>query len=159
MVPSQVGPCDLPVLDLPLDRPRPPVQTFRGRSRRFPIDTRIHCGAAIRALSTMLGFAKKLKSHHTRSKVQAINCCAVILRERSRSHLLPIREKILSHSCDCGLRESCPVVSGGISSDAKRRVINQGAPSLQSLTIPASIVCHSRLGGNPVDFPGLASII
>jgi amino acid adenylation domain-containing protein/non-ribosomal peptide synthase protein (TIGR01720 family) len=33
---------DLPVLDLPLDRPRPPVQTFRGRSRRFPIDPRIH---------------------------------------------------------------------------------------------------------------------
>lgn len=33
---------DLPVLDLPLDRPRPPVQTFRGRSRRFLIDTRIH---------------------------------------------------------------------------------------------------------------------
>jgi amino acid adenylation domain-containing protein/non-ribosomal peptide synthase protein (TIGR01720 family) len=33
---------DLPALDLPLDRPRPPVQTFRGRSRRFLIDTRIH---------------------------------------------------------------------------------------------------------------------
>jgi amino acid adenylation domain-containing protein/non-ribosomal peptide synthase protein (TIGR01720 family) len=33
---------DLPVLHLPLDRPRPPVQTFRGRSRRFLIDTRIH---------------------------------------------------------------------------------------------------------------------
>jgi len=33
---------DLPVLELPLDRPRPPVQTFRGRSRRFVIDTRIH---------------------------------------------------------------------------------------------------------------------
>ena len=27
---------DLPVLDLPLDRPRPPVQTFRGRSLTFP---------------------------------------------------------------------------------------------------------------------------
>ncbi|HET9281329.1 MAG TPA: amino acid adenylation domain-containing protein [Candidatus Angelobacter sp.] len=35
---------DLPVLDLPLDRPRPPVQTFRGRSRRFLIDTHIHTG-------------------------------------------------------------------------------------------------------------------
>jgi len=33
---------DLPVLDLPLDRPRPPVQTFHGRSRRFLIDTPIH---------------------------------------------------------------------------------------------------------------------
>lgn len=33
---------DLPVLDLPLDRPRPPAQTFRGRSRRFLIDTHIH---------------------------------------------------------------------------------------------------------------------
>jgi amino acid adenylation domain-containing protein/non-ribosomal peptide synthase protein (TIGR01720 family) len=33
---------DLPALDLPLDRPRPPVQTFRGRSRRFLIDTHIH---------------------------------------------------------------------------------------------------------------------
>src|SRR6266571_2742892 len=33
---------DLPSLDLPLDRPRPPVQTFRGRSRRFLIDSRIH---------------------------------------------------------------------------------------------------------------------
>ncbi|MFL6386305.1 MAG: amino acid adenylation domain-containing protein [Terriglobales bacterium] len=33
---------DLPVLDLPLDRPRPPMQTFRGRSRRFLIDTHIH---------------------------------------------------------------------------------------------------------------------
>jgi amino acid adenylation domain-containing protein/non-ribosomal peptide synthase protein (TIGR01720 family) len=32
---------DLPALDLPLDRPRPPVQTFRGRSLRFLIDTRI----------------------------------------------------------------------------------------------------------------------
>jgi len=33
---------ELPVLDLPLDRPRPPLQTFRGRSRRFLIDARIH---------------------------------------------------------------------------------------------------------------------
>jgi amino acid adenylation domain-containing protein/non-ribosomal peptide synthase protein (TIGR01720 family) len=33
---------DLPALDLPLDRPRPPVQTFHGRSRRFLIDARIH---------------------------------------------------------------------------------------------------------------------
>ena len=40
---------DLPVLDLPLDRPRPPVQTFRGRSRRFLIDTRIH--ASLRSLA------------------------------------------------------------------------------------------------------------
>ena len=40
---------DLPVLDLPLDRPRPPVQTFRGRSRRFPIDAHIHTG--LRALA------------------------------------------------------------------------------------------------------------
>jgi amino acid adenylation domain-containing protein/non-ribosomal peptide synthase protein (TIGR01720 family) len=40
---------DLPVLDLPLDRPRPPVQTFRGRSRRFLIDTRIQ--TSLRALA------------------------------------------------------------------------------------------------------------
>ena len=33
---------ELPVLDLPLDRPRPPAQTFRGRSRRFQIDKGIH---------------------------------------------------------------------------------------------------------------------
>jgi amino acid adenylation domain-containing protein/non-ribosomal peptide synthase protein (TIGR01720 family) len=33
---------DLPTLDLPLDRPRPPAQTFRGRSRRFLIDAHIH---------------------------------------------------------------------------------------------------------------------
>src|SRR5579859_4318952 len=40
---------DLPVLDLPLDRPRPPMQTFRGRSRRFLIDTRIQ--TSLRALA------------------------------------------------------------------------------------------------------------
>jgi amino acid adenylation domain-containing protein/non-ribosomal peptide synthase protein (TIGR01720 family) len=33
---------DLPALDLPLDRPRHPVQTFHGRSRRFPIDAHVH---------------------------------------------------------------------------------------------------------------------
>jgi amino acid adenylation domain-containing protein/non-ribosomal peptide synthase protein (TIGR01720 family) len=33
---------DLPALDLPLDRPRPPVQTFRGRSRRFLIEPGVH---------------------------------------------------------------------------------------------------------------------
>jgi hypothetical protein len=33
---------DLPVLDLPLDCPRPPMQTFRGCWRRFPIDAHIH---------------------------------------------------------------------------------------------------------------------
>lgn len=32
---------DLPVLDLPLDRPRPPMQTFHGRSLRFSVDARI----------------------------------------------------------------------------------------------------------------------
>src|SRR5580765_3598750 len=40
---------DLPVLDLPLDRPRPPVQTFHGRSRRFLIDTPIHTGLRLLA--------------------------------------------------------------------------------------------------------------
>ena len=39
---SEVLRGDLPVLDLPLDRPRPPMQTFRGRSLRFLIDSRIH---------------------------------------------------------------------------------------------------------------------
>jgi len=40
---------DLPVLDLPLDRPRPPVQTFRGRSRRFLINAHIHTGLRLLA--------------------------------------------------------------------------------------------------------------
>jgi len=40
---------DLPVLELPLDRPRPPIQTFPGRSQRFLIDTRIH--ASLRLLA------------------------------------------------------------------------------------------------------------
>ena len=33
---------DLPVLDLPLDRTRPPMQTFHGRTQRFLIDAHIH---------------------------------------------------------------------------------------------------------------------
>jgi amino acid adenylation domain-containing protein/non-ribosomal peptide synthase protein (TIGR01720 family) len=40
---------DLPILELPLDRPRPPVQTFRGHSRRFLIDTHIHTGLRLLA--------------------------------------------------------------------------------------------------------------
>jgi amino acid adenylation domain-containing protein/non-ribosomal peptide synthase protein (TIGR01720 family) len=32
---------DLPALDLPLDRPRPPLQTFHGRTQRFLIDAHI----------------------------------------------------------------------------------------------------------------------
>jgi amino acid adenylation domain-containing protein/non-ribosomal peptide synthase protein (TIGR01720 family) len=40
---------NLPVLELPLDRPRPPVQTFRGHSRRFLMDTHIHTGLRLLA--------------------------------------------------------------------------------------------------------------
>lgn len=40
---------ELPVLELPLDRPRRPTQTFRGRSQRFVIDARIH--ASLRLLA------------------------------------------------------------------------------------------------------------
>jgi len=44
---------DLPVLDVPTDRPRPPVQTFHGASRRLAIDTDLT--AKLRALARSRG--------------------------------------------------------------------------------------------------------
>ncbi|HSK77339.1 MAG TPA: amino acid adenylation domain-containing protein [Thermoanaerobaculia bacterium] len=42
---------DLPVLDLPADRPRPPVQTYRGASRRLALDADLTAGVRSLALS------------------------------------------------------------------------------------------------------------